>query len=93
MAAMSPEFASHHSTALSAVSVEDSHKGNKMVRKKAVGRPPMKLVAKAAAVTPPNQLNLDFDSSAPAKQAKTRAKALRGRKAPHGIDIPEKPGG
>jgi hypothetical protein len=63
-----------------------------MVRKKAVGRPPTKSVAKAAEVTPnPNQLNLDFEG-APVER-KARAKAPRVRKAPTGIDIPPTPKG
>jgi hypothetical protein len=64
-----------------------------MVRKKAVGRPPMKSVAKATVVTPnPNQLNLDFEGRAPAEQ-KARVKAPRVRKAPTGIDITPTPKG
>jgi hypothetical protein len=55
----------------------------------------MKSIAKAAEVTPnPNQLNLDFEGrAAPEQQAKTRAKALRVRKAPTGIEIPPTPKG
>lgn len=57
----------------------------------------MKSVVKAVGAVPnPNQLALDFDGRAaePAEKQKTApAKAPRIRKAPTGVDIPEKPGG
>jgi hypothetical protein len=53
----------------------------------------MESVVKAAEAVPhPNQLMLDFEGRAAAKQkTTTRAKTPRVRKVPTGIDIPEKP--
>jgi hypothetical protein len=62
-------------------------------RKKVASRLPMESVVKAAEAVPhPNQLMLDFEGRAAAKQkTTTRAKTPRVRKVPTGIDIPEKP--
>jgi hypothetical protein len=59
-------------------------------RKKVAVRPPMKAVSKVAETPTTEQLNLDFEGRAPPK---AKAKAPRVRKAPPGIDIPQKPKG
>jgi hypothetical protein len=50
----------------------------------------MKAVSKVAETPTTEQLNLDFEGRGPPK---AKAKAPRVRKAPPGIDIPQKPKG